>query len=61
MPIGTPVDNLYRELLAKGYDKASAAKIAQEKTGLALVTGRPPKTKGYGATYHGQYTKRPHS
>jgi len=60
MPTGTSVDNLYRDLLKKGYAKSDAAKIAQAKTGLSLVTGRPPKTKGYGPNGYGQY-KRPHS
>lgn len=45
MPIGTRVDRLYKELLAKGYDKKNAAKIAQAKTGLALLTGKPPKKR----------------
>ena len=39
MPAGTSVDKLYRHLLSTGYTKAQAAKIAQEKTGLALKTG----------------------
>ena len=43
MPIGTKVDKMYRHLLSSGYDKKSAAKIAQAKTGLALKTGKPPK------------------
>lgn len=55
MPVNSPVHRLYVDLLAKGYDQKSAAKIAQDKTGLALVTGKPPKTKGHGATYKGQY------
>jgi len=29
----------------KGYSKASAAKIAQSKTGKSLKTGRKPKKK----------------
>ena len=55
MPVNSPVHKLYAELVAQGKSKQDAAKIAQAKTGLALVTGRPPKTKGYGATYKGQY------
>ena len=55
MPVNSPVHDLYKDLLTKGYDPKSAAKIAQAKTGLALVTGKPPKTKGHGATYKGQY------
>ena len=43
MPTGTPVDKMYRHLLSTGkYDKSQAARIAQAKTGLSLVTGRPP-------------------
>lgn len=43
MPAGTPVDRMYKHLLSTGYTKKDAAKIAQAKTGLALVTGKPPK------------------
>ena len=57
MPIGTPVHNMYLALRKEGKSASDAAKIAQAKTGLALVTGRPPKTKGYGATYNGQYKR----
>ena len=57
MPTNTPVHKMYMALLAEGKTKADAAKIAQAKTGLALVTGRPSKTKGYGATYNGQYKR----
>jgi len=39
------VDNLYRLLLGKGKSKASAAKIAQAKTGKSLKTGKAPKAK----------------
>lgn len=45
MPEGTTVDRLYKKLVAEGWSKASAAKIAQKKTGLALATGKPPKGK----------------
>lgn len=45
MPRGTKVDRLYRKLLKEGYTEASAARIAQKQTGLALATGRPPKRK----------------
>ena len=44
MPEDTRVEKLYKDLLSKGYDKKNAAKISQAKTGLALVTGKPPKT-----------------
>lgn len=43
MPRGTKVEKMYEHLLSAGYDKASAAKISQSKTGLALRTGKPPK------------------
>ena len=55
MAVNSEANKLYLDLVSKGYDQKSAAKIAQEKTGLSLVTGRPPKTKGYGASYKGQY------
>ena len=43
MPEGTRVDKMYKHLLSTGkYDEKSAARIAQAKTGLSLVTGRPP-------------------
>ena len=45
MPVNTKVHKMYVHLLSAGYDKKSAAKIAQEKTGLALKTGRRPRTK----------------
>lgn len=45
MPAGTKVETLYEALKKKGYSKASAAKIAQAKTGLALATGKPPQGK----------------
>ena len=55
MPVNSPVHKLYAELLSKGMSQKDAAKIAQSKTGLALVTGRPPKSKGHGAQSYGQY------
>ena len=45
MPKGTTVERMYRALRRKGKTKASAAKIAQAQTRLALATGRPPKDK----------------
>jgi hypothetical protein len=36
-------ERLYKKLLGKGYSEASAAKISQKATGLALKTGEPPK------------------
>lgn len=44
MPEGTKVERLYRKLRGEGKDAATAAKIAQAATGLALATGRPPKS-----------------
>ena len=43
MPEGTKVERLYKHLLDKGFNKSSAARIAQSKTGLALATGKLPK------------------
>lgn len=48
MPKGTEVHKIYDALVKKGYDKEKAAKIAQNKTGTALATGKPPKKKGKG-------------
>lgn len=45
MPEGTKVEEMYKALTGEGYDKATAARIAQSKTGLALATGEPPKHK----------------
>ena len=45
MPVGSRVHKLYKQLLGRGYGKASAARIAQDQTGLALATGRKPKRK----------------
>lgn len=52
MPRNTTVHRMYEHLLSAGYDEASAAKIAQQRTGLALATGRPPMHKK--GEYHGQ-------
>lgn len=45
MPKDSKVHHLYEALMGKGHDQASAARIAQAKTGLALATGKPPKKK----------------
>jgi len=45
MPKNTKVHKLYEELLKQGYSKASAARIAQSRTGKSLKTGRKPKSK----------------
>jgi len=42
MPLNSKVHHLYQHLLDKGFNKASAAKIAQKKTGEALATGKAP-------------------
>ena len=48
MPLNTPVHRLYDALIRKGETKAMAARIAQSRTGLALATGKPPKSKQKG-------------
>lgn len=45
MPKGSKVDKVYQALIKEGKSPASAAKIAQAKTGQALKTGKPPKGK----------------
>jgi len=45
MPTGTKVHRLYDKLRKQGKSKGSAARIAQSQTGLALATGKPPKTR----------------
>lgn len=45
MPAGTKVEKIYRALIREGYDKSTAAQIAQAKTGLSLKTGKKPKRK----------------
>lgn len=60
------VHSVYKELLDKGYKAKDAAKEAQARTGLSLVTGKrfkdktsqPGYTKKYdtkGLKYKGQY------
>lgn len=47
MPKGTKVDDCYQKLkTTKGV--ASAVRICQASTGLALATGKPPKGKRKG-------------
>jgi len=49
-------NQLYRKLLAEGKPPKEAAKIAQEKTGVSLVTGRPiNRDLPYKVKYVGQY------
>lgn len=45
MPRNSPVDKMYEAMKADGMDKGKAARIAQSRTGLALATGKPPKSK----------------
>jgi hypothetical protein len=43
----TEADNIYYQLVQSGMDKKEAAKQAQNKTGLSLLTGRRMKTRGF--------------
>jgi len=67
VPRGTPADQLYNQLVAEGYTKKDAAKEAQKRTGLSLVSGKPVKQKqlkftSKGVTFGQQDTlKRKHS
>lgn len=45
MPKGTKVHKIYDALRREGKSAASAARIAQAKTGKSLATGKPPKGK----------------
>jgi hypothetical protein len=48
--------NIYRQLLKEGKPPKEAAKMAQERTGVSLVTGRPiNKDLPYKVKYAGQY------
>lgn len=49
MPRGTKVDRMYRALKREGASKGKAARIAQSKTGQALATGKPPKSRQHKA------------
>jgi hypothetical protein len=59
-PERTPVKQVYHDLISEGMDAKSAAKEAQARTGLSLVTGREISkkldftSKGK-AVYSGQY------
>ena len=44
----TAADKMYEELVGKGWTKKDAAKQAQDKTGISVVTGMPMKSRGYG-------------
>lgn len=43
MPVKSKVHRLFVKLKAEGKSVASAARIAQSATGLALATSKPPK------------------
>ena len=45
MPKNTKVDRMYEAMKAEGMSKGKAAAIAQSKTGMSLMTGKPPKGK----------------
>lgn len=45
MPKGTKVHEVYEALRRKGMSAEKAARIAQEKTGQVLATGRKPRRK----------------
>lgn len=47
----TEADIAYYQGLASGLDAKTAAKQAQLKTGLSLLTGKPIVSKGFGQTY----------
>lgn len=53
-----PVQTEYRKLLSEGKPPRDAAKVAQERTGLSLVTGQPiRKDLPYKVKYAGQYAR----
>lgn len=45
MPEGTRVARMVKALMREGYDKVSAIKIAQSRTGQSYMTGKPSKSK----------------
>lgn len=54
--MGNVADIEYRKLLLAGKPEKEAAKIAQERTGISLVTGQPIKKDiPYKVKYAGQY------
>lgn len=42
MPKGTKVHDMYEAMKREGMSKGKAARIAQAKTGMSLMTGKPP-------------------
>jgi len=50
------VQEIYAQLISEGKPPKEAAKIAQEKTGMSVVTGRPiNRDLPYKVRYTGQY------
>jgi hypothetical protein len=45
MPKNSKVHKMYEAIVRSGKSKASAAKIAQSKTGKSLATGKKSKVK----------------
>ena len=43
----TIADEEYTKLRLEGKDEKDAAKLAQQRTGVSLITGRPMKTRGF--------------
>ena len=58
MPTGTPVDRMFQALKREGHSVASAARIAQSRTGLALATGKPPRHGHPSEQVRGQASER---
>ena len=58
MPLNSAVHQMYAGLVKDGMSQKEAAKIAQEKTGMALRTGQPIKGKHMKLRrkYHGFYS-----
>ena len=58
MPLNSPAHQMYAGLVRDGMSEKEAAKIAQEKTGLALRTGQPIRGKHMKLRrkYHGFYS-----
>ena len=57
------VKEIFQKLVADGYDESDAAKEAQQRTGVSLVTGKPIKQSSLkftskGTTYGQQDTLR---
>ena len=64
VPDAKNAKQIYEELVARGYPKKDAAKEAQARTGMSLVTGRQinrqiPSKESYAGEYKqlGQYKR----